>query len=63
MKFKKIKDGTCIKYGGGAEMYHIFFCQNQKLSGHSETQKTHTYLFKGGTIGTCIKISAKKDEN
>ena len=48
--------------GGGAEMYH-FFCQNQKLSGHSETQKTHTYLFKGGTIGTCIKISAKKDEN
>ena len=44
-------------------MYHIFFCQNQKLSGHSETQKTHTYLFKGGTIGTCIKISAKKDEN
>ena len=34
------------KWGGGAEMYHIFFCQNQKLSGHSETQKTHTYLLK-----------------
>ena len=46
MKFKKIKDGTCIKRGGGGRNVPYFFCQNQKLSGHSETQKTHTYLLK-----------------
>ena len=33
------------KWGGGRNVPY-FFCQNQKLSGHSETQKTHTYLLK-----------------
>ena len=35
------------KWGGGwGRNVPYFFCQNQKLSGHSETQKTHTYLLK-----------------
>ena len=49
------------KWGGGGRNVPYFFCQNQKLSGHSETQNKHIKkisIYEGGSgLSGTYKIS------